>query len=135
MPSSCQCLYFYFYLFLSLIPLVFVCVADTLYALLEARMARAAAAATAPGGAGAAAALPPSSSLSASGGSADMGGVSGGDKPVMIVYYIGGVSWLEVQALRFLSNSADFPYQIIICTTKLLNGSTLIKSLIHQWDA
>jgi|AntAceMinimDraft_5_1070358.scaffolds.fasta_scaffold37476_1 hypothetical protein len=93
-------------------------------------MLRAAAAALAAGGAVAAAAT---SSLSLSGGSPDMGGGSGGGKPIMAVYYIGGVSWLEVQALRFLSNSADFPFQIIICTTKLINGNTLIKSLMHEW--
>ena len=49
-------------------------------------------------------------------------------KKLMLVYYIGGVTFMEVAAMRFLSKSRDFPYQIIICTTKLVNGNTFVMS-------
>ena len=60
-------------------------------------------------------------------------GTSSGKK-VMVVYFIGGVTFAEIAALRFLSEKADFPYRIIVCTTKLVNGNTLMKSLLHEWD-
>lgn len=46
----------------------------------------------------------------------------------MLVYFIGGLSYMELAALRFLSKSKDFPYTIIACTTKLVNGNTFISS-------
>lgn len=51
-------------------------------------------------------------------------------KKVMLVFFIGGVTFMEIAALRFLSRQANFPYSIIICTTKLVNGNTFIKSII-----
>jgi len=44
------------------------------------------------------------------------------EKKVMVVFYLGGVSMMEVAALRFLSDKPEFPFRIIICTTKLING-------------
>jgi vacuolar protein sorting-associated protein 33A len=51
-------------------------------------------------------------------------------KPVLVVVYIGGVSYMEITALRFLSKRPNFPYHIIICTTNILNGNTFLKSLV-----
>ena len=50
-------------------------------------------------------------------------------KPVLIVVYLGGVTYMELAALRFLSKRPNFPYHIICCTTKILNGNALLKSL------
>ena len=57
-----------------------------------------------------------------------------GDKKVMICYYVGGVTFMEIAALRFLSAKPDFPFRIIVCTTKLVNGNTLLKTLLHTWE-
>lgn len=50
-------------------------------------------------------------------------------KPVLIVVYLGGVTYMELAALRFLSKRPNFPYHILCCTTKILNGITLLESL------
>ena len=49
-------------------------------------------------------------------------------KKVMMVMVIGGLSFVEIAAYRMLSNDPKFPYQIIMATTKLCNGSSLLKS-------
>mmetsp|Transcript_23349 Transcript_23349/g.47505 ORF Transcript_23349/g.47505 Transcript_23349/m.47505 type:complete len:165 (-) Transcript_23349:729-1223(-) len=53
----------------------------------------------------------------------------GTTKPVMLVYFVGGVTHMEIAGLRFLSKSASFPYHIVCCTTEIVNGSTLLRSL------
>jgi vacuolar protein sorting-associated protein 33A len=50
-------------------------------------------------------------------------------KPVLIVVYLGGVTYMELTALRFLSKRPNFPYHIICCTTSILNGNTFLQSL------
>lgn len=57
-----------------------------------------------------------------------------GPKKIMAAYFVGGVTFLEVAALRFLSQQPDFPFRIIVFTTKLINGSTFVKSLVHDMD-
>ena len=53
----------------------------------------------------------------------------GQNKKVMFILIIGGLTFLEIAAFRFLSNNSSFPYKIIMATTKVVSGSTLIKSL------
>ena len=53
-------------------------------------------------------------------------------KKVMLVYFIGGVSFMEIAAMRYLSRQKDFPYQIIVCTTKLINGNVFVESTIED---
>lgn len=52
-----------------------------------------------------------------------------GNKPVLLVYFVGGVTYMEIAAMRFLSKRPSFPYSIVCCTTKIINGSTLLHSL------
>lgn len=51
------------------------------------------------------------------------------EKPVLLVYFVGGVTFMEVSAMRFLSRRPKFPYNIVCCTTEIVNGGTLLKSL------
>lgn len=51
-------------------------------------------------------------------------------KPVLIVCYVGGVTYMEIAALRFLSNRQSFPFHIVILTTKILNARQLVQSLM-----
>lgn len=51
-------------------------------------------------------------------------------KKVMLVFFVGGVTFMEIAALRFLSRQANFPYTIIVATTKLVNGNTFIRSIM-----
>lgn len=50
-------------------------------------------------------------------------------KPVLIILYVGGVTYMELAAMRFLSRRPNFPYHIICLTTKIINGSTILESL------
>jgi hypothetical protein len=51
-------------------------------------------------------------------------------KPVLLVCYIAGVTYMEIAALRFLSARRSFPFHIVIITTKIINGRQLIQSLL-----
>jgi hypothetical protein len=48
-------------------------------------------------------------------------------KPTLIVVYLGGITYMEIASLRFLSKRDSFPYHIIVITTKVLNGTKLIQ--------
>lgn len=54
------------------------------------------------------------------------------DKKTMLLFVVGGLSYIEIAACRFLSNDPSFPYRIMLATTKLVNGSTLISSFKHN---
>ena len=54
---------------------------------------------------------------------------AGQDKPVMMVFFVGGITYMEIAALRFLSRAEAFPYRILIGTTKITSGSQLLQSL------
>jgi hypothetical protein len=50
-------------------------------------------------------------------------------KPVLMVMYLGGVTYMELAALRFLSKKPSFPYHIICITTKIINGGSFLQTL------
>jgi hypothetical protein len=54
-------------------------------------------------------------------------------KKTMLVYVLGGVTLLEIAAFRFLSNDPNFPFRIVVATTKLINGSNFMQSLQHTF--
>jgi len=49
-------------------------------------------------------------------------------KKVMLVFIVGGLSFLEIAAFRHLSNDPAFPYKILLATTKLASGTSLLSS-------
>eukprot|EP01039_Chlorochromonas_danica_P000911 gene911-993_t len=51
------------------------------------------------------------------------------NKKVMLVVILGGLSFLELSAFRFLSSEPQFPFRIVVATTKLINGSSMLRSL------
>ncbi|KAJ1442718.1 hypothetical protein B484DRAFT_441959 [Ochromonadaceae sp. CCMP2298] len=50
----------------------------------------------------------------------------------MLVFVIGGLSYTEIAAFRLLSRDPGFPYKILLGTTKIINGGTLLSSLLHS---
>lgn len=66
-------------------------------------------------------------SIAASGGSKSQ--TKKPQKPTLIVVYLGGVTYMEIASLRFLSKRDSFPYHIVVVTTKVINGSKLIQSM------
>ena len=50
-------------------------------------------------------------------------------KKVLLVYFLGGITFMEIAALRFLSKSDSFPFSIVICTTSITSGVKLLGEL------
>ncbi|XP_077062920.1 vacuolar protein sorting-associated protein 33A [Siphateles boraxobius] len=55
-----------------------------------------------------------------------------GENRTTLVFFLGGVTYAEIAALRFLSNMEDSGTEYIIATTKLINGTSWIKSLMDH---
>jgi hypothetical protein len=50
-------------------------------------------------------------------------------KPVTLVYFIGGITFGEIAAIRYLSEQKGHGRDYIIATTKLINGASFIESM------
>ncbi|MDP2436788.1 MAG: Sec1 family protein [archaeon] len=50
--------------------------------------------------------------------------------PITLVFFIGGVTFGEIAALRYLATHSETKRNILIATTKLVNGDSLISSLM-----
>lgn len=62
-------------------------------------------------------------------------GDSQGDSPkVTLVFFLGGVTYAEIAALRFLSQQEDAPTEFVIATTKIINGHNWLKSILEVPD-
>ncbi|CAM6126841.1 unnamed protein product [Calypogeia fissa] len=55
-----------------------------------------------------------------------------GRRAVVLVVFIGGVTFAEISALRFLGAQEGMKYDFLIATTKLINGSGLLKTLMED---
>ncbi|XP_077866622.1 vacuolar protein sorting-associated protein 33B-like [Saccoglossus kowalevskii] len=51
---------------------------------------------------------------------------------VVLVYFLGGCTFAEIAALRLLGNRKG--YRFIVATTAIINGNTLIDSIIDKFD-
>mmetsp|Transcript_21153 Transcript_21153/g.31103 ORF Transcript_21153/g.31103 Transcript_21153/m.31103 type:complete len:759 (-) Transcript_21153:1966-4242(-) len=51
------------------------------------------------------------------------------DKPVLLIYFVGGLTYAEIASIRYMSKQRSFPYNIICCTTKIINGGSFLQSL------
>ncbi|XP_030074491.1 vacuolar protein sorting-associated protein 33A isoform X1 [Microcaecilia unicolor] len=58
-----------------------------------------------------------------------------GENKVTLVFFLGGVTYAEIAALRFLSQMEDGGTEYVIATTKLMNGTSWIKSLMDKPEA
>ncbi|KAL3857445.1 hypothetical protein ACJMK2_012115 [Sinanodonta woodiana] len=54
------------------------------------------------------------------------------DQKVTLVFFLGGVTFAEISALRFLAQQDDGGTDYVIAATKLVNGNTLIDSLVNK---
>ncbi len=55
--------------------------------------------------------------------------VTGVEKTVLLVYYVGGITFMELDGLWFLSFRPLFPDTIVCCTTKNVNDGMLLWPL------
>jgi hypothetical protein len=49
---------------------------------------------------------------------------------VVFVVFLGGVTFAEISALRFLSSLPGSRHKFVVLTTSLVNGTTLLKSFV-----
>jgi len=64
------------------------------------------------------------------------GGQSNADGPprVTLVYFLGGCTYSEISALRFLAQQENASTDYVIATTNIINGTSLVESAIEQMD-
>lgn len=62
------------------------------------------------------------------------GGRRGGRRPVVLAFFIGGVTFAEISCLRFLSEKMNVEVDFIVGTTKIVSASSLIDTLIDTKD-
>ncbi|XP_068937737.1 vacuolar protein sorting-associated protein 33A isoform X1 [Petaurus breviceps papuanus] len=55
-----------------------------------------------------------------------------GENRVTLVFFLGGVTYAEIAALRFLSQMEDGGTEYVIATTKLMNGTSWMESLMEK---
>jgi hypothetical protein len=58
-----------------------------------------------------------------------------GEKKVVLVFFVGGVTMAEVAALRFLSQQEDSSVEYLVATTSIITGNTFIESLSTNLEA
>ncbi|XP_042475287.1 vacuolar protein-sorting-associated protein 33 homolog isoform X2 [Macadamia integrifolia] len=56
--------------------------------------------------------------------------VAHGQRSLVLVVFIGGVTFAEISALRFLSSQEGMAYDLIIGTTKMVNGRSLVETFV-----
>ncbi|XP_030547030.1 vacuolar protein-sorting-associated protein 33 homolog [Rhodamnia argentea] len=57
---------------------------------------------------------------------------TGGRRSLVLVVFVGGVTFAEISALRFLSAQEGMAYDIIVGTTKLVSGQTLTETFVQS---
>lgn len=55
-----------------------------------------------------------------------------GENRTTLVFFLGGATYAEIAALRFLSQMEDGGMEYVIATTKLINGASWIESLMDH---
>ncbi|KAF9676648.1 hypothetical protein SADUNF_Sadunf08G0024800 [Salix dunnii] len=61
--------------------------------------------------------------------------VADGRRSLVLVVFIGGVTFAEISALRFLCAQEAMAYDMIIGTTKIINGNTLTETFMEKLGA
>jgi hypothetical protein len=65
-----------------------------------------------------------------SGGKSNGGGGGNNKKKVLLVYFLGGVTHMEISALRLLNKQEQNGWKILIATTNMVNGSSLLEEMV-----
>ncbi|XP_038891944.1 vacuolar protein-sorting-associated protein 33 homolog [Benincasa hispida] len=66
------------------------------------------------------------------GASASNDKVTDGRRTVVLVVFIGGVTFAEISALRFLSGQEGMAYELIVGTTKIVSGNSLTETFVEK---
>ncbi|PVH88566.1 vacuolar protein sorting 33A-like protein [Cadophora sp. DSE1049] len=55
-----------------------------------------------------------------------------GDKKIVFVVFLGGITFTEIAALRFIAKKEEARKQIIICTTSIISGNKIMDTAIEK---
>lgn len=55
----------------------------------------------------------------------------GGQSCLTLVFFIGGITYSEISALRFLTSEVNDGIEYLVATTDIINGEKLIKQIIE----
>lgn len=58
--------------------------------------------------------------------------VGDGRRSLALVVFIGGVTYAEISALRFLSSQEGMPHELIVASTNIVNGHTLADTFVEK---
>ncbi|WCJ42682.1 hypothetical protein M5689_023476 [Euphorbia peplus] len=58
--------------------------------------------------------------------------VADGRRSLVLVVFIGGITYAEISALRFLSSQEGMAYDLIIGTTKIISGDTFVNAYVEN---
>ncbi|KAG5317328.1 VP33A protein, partial [Pseudoatta argentina] len=53
---------------------------------------------------------------------------------LILVFFIGGCTFAEISALRFLSQQEELNVEFVVATTRLINGNTFLTSLMEDLE-
>ncbi|KAK4279642.1 hypothetical protein QN277_011388 [Acacia crassicarpa] len=67
-----------------------------------------------------------------SGASPNIARATDGRRSLVLVVFVGGVTSAEISALRFLSAQEGMAYDLIIATTKIINGRTVVETFMEK---
>ncbi|KAL5569389.1 hypothetical protein UlMin_025964 [Ulmus minor] len=66
------------------------------------------------------------------GASAGMNKIADGRRSLVLVVFIGGITFAEISALRFLTAQEGMAYDVIIGTTKIVSGHSLTETFVEK---
>ena len=61
-------------------------------------------------------------------------GTSGGKVKTVMVMFLGGITFTEIAALRFLARQEEGRRRILICTTGIVSGNSIMNAAIEKGD-
>ncbi|KAI0021012.1 vacuolar protein sorting 33A-like protein [Xylariomycetidae sp. FL0641] len=56
----------------------------------------------------------------------------GGDKKTVFVVFVGGITFTEIAALRFIAKKEEARRNIVICTTSIVSGNRMMEAVIEK---
>ncbi|KAI1802474.1 vacuolar protein sorting 33A-like protein [Daldinia bambusicola] len=56
----------------------------------------------------------------------------GGDKKTVFVVFVGGITFTEIAALRFIAKKEEARRNIVICTTSIISGNKMMDAAVEQ---
>ena len=61
-------------------------------------------------------------------------GAAGGKVKTVVVMFLGGITFTEIAALRFLARQEEGRRKVLICTTGIISGNSIMKAVIEKGD-